>query len=1178
MIHWHRHDAYSLLDGTFEPMAYAELAAELGQPALAQTNHATMSGALHHITACWNKDANGKPVRKGDPVIPIPGVEVYFRPNRRLRGQEHRKSWHLCLWAKNLRGWHNLLRLTSLAYKSNEVGTGDDQGGFYDDPCVDFDVLERFSEGVMASTGCISSYLSWLIENGDHVAAMSYLDRMHRIYGDDFVYEIQPHDFDGQRAYNLEVYRLAQQRGGALLGTSDAHYLKREHAKTQQVAKMMSVNKSFTDLEEMRAQGKPVGFIERTDTLYMMTDKQMADHFAEAHPDLPAHVVDGAIKFTDEYAKRIVPFRLDKSDKLPQVNKVLGAPAKQIVREWCEEGLDKIFERYPDSHWGKWPKQMYRDRFEYEWGILERKGVLGYFAMVGDIVRWAKSPAPLPPTPEDPEPSEKTPIRVGLGRGSAAGCLISYLIGIVGIDPIGHDLMFERFLNPDRKGLPDIDLDFESVVGRALVKEYTIRKYGRDYVADIITHSTLQPKAVLQSVSKVFDIDYLETKTVTDTINIKADDEETTLLQLAQINPALEAYSKKYPEVWQICNDLEGLPENASKHAAGVIIAPFKIADRMPLERDKKGGMVTGWSDTASFPAVSDHGFLKIDYLGIAGLTKHEYACQLIKERHGVEVKLDELDALRDPEAVDPKVMETIASGKTIGIFQLASRGMTNLIRQIKPTNINDISAANALYRPGPMHGGSTWKFAKLKHGEEEVVYVIPAVEQVLGVTYGLVVFQEQVMRIGQLIGGLSGGEADMLRKAMGKLYRLPGSEAKRFMARWYEPFMEYGIKQGFDREALEEMWKLMVAFGSYGFNKSHSQSYGLQAYQDAWLKTYYPLEFYAALLTYPSGTKPEDKREFIDKVIREARYEGIELSPPDINHSRIGYTIIDDKLTLGLTTINGVGDKVALQIFSQRDRKGEFNTFENFVQRMPSVSVRPFVEAGAFDLLEDRAYLLSQVHKSDKPDYVVHFSCGTKRRLKKPPPEGIRCTKKGHENADCEYEKTEEERPTWFVWEAVKHNFDLKNPKPIPEDRYEPSQEYIEKLMEDAIAVPINAKIMPPEQAKLVSENIYTQDEIEDADLDDGIDVIIGGEVKSVKYGTTKKGDPFANVTIVFEMNEWSVKCWSQTLTKYGHLLTPGSHVMVRGSKNTWNNNVQVIAKMIGSVQDFVESYEMAA
>jgi DNA polymerase-3 subunit alpha len=1167
-------------------MDYAALAAELGQPALAQTNHATLSGSLHHITACWNKDANGKAVREGEPIIPIPGVEVYFRPDRTLRGQEHRKSWHLCLWAKNLRGWHNLLKLTSLAYKSNEVGTGDEQGGFYDDPCVDFRLLELYGEGLIASTGCYMSYLSELVQGGDSVAASDYLNKMHSIFRDDFVYEIQPHDFDGQRSYNEAVIQAAMERGGALLGTSDAHYLKREQAKTQQVAKMMSVVKSFKDLEEMRAQGKPVGFIERTDTLYMMTDKQMADHFAEAHPNIPKNIVDGAIKFTDELAQRIVPFRLDKSDKLPQVDKALGAPAHKIVRDWCDQGLDEIFERYPEEHWEKWPKQLYRDRFTYEWNILESKGVLGYFAMVGDIVRWAKTDAPLPPTEDDPNPKSKTPIRVGLGRGSAAGCLISYLIGIVGIDPIGHDLMFERFLNPDRKGLPDIDLDFESVVGRALVKEYTIRTYGRDYVADIITHQRLQPKAVLQSVSKVFDIDFMETKAVTDTINIKADDEETTLEQLVQINEKLAEYAKAYPEVWDICLQLEGLPRNAGKHAAGVIITPFKVADRMPLERDKEGGVVTGWSDTASFPAVSDHGFLKIDYLGIAGLTKHEYACQLIKERTGVEVKLDELDALRDPEAVDPKVMETIASGKTIGIFQLASRGMTNLIRQIKPTNINDISAANALYRPGPMHGGSTWQFAKLKHGEEEVVYVIPVVEEVLGVTYGLIVFQEQVMRIGQLLGGLSGGDADALRKAMGKLYRLPGAEAKRFMARWYEPFMEYGKAQGHDEEKLEEIWKLMVAFGSYGFNKSHSQSYALQAYQDAWLKTYYPLEFYAALLTYPSGSKPEEKREFIDKVIREARYAGIELSPPDINHSRIGYSIIDDKLTLGLTTINGVGDKVALQIFKQRERNGEFKSYEDFISRMPSVSVKPFVESGAFDSLsgtlwtpeEYRAFLLSQVYKSDKPDYVVHFSCGARRRRKKEPPDGIRCTKKGHENADCEYEGTVEERPTWPIWEAIKHNATLKNPKEIPTDRTEPSRKHIEKLMDEALSVPINVEVMDPEHAALVSQNIYTQDEVESSEIDDNEDVIIGGEVTAIKYGTTKKGDPFANVTIVFEMNEWSVKCWSQTLTSYGHVLVPGKHVMVRGRKNTWNNNVQIIANTIGTVEHFAEAMAEAA
>jgi DNA polymerase-3 subunit alpha len=1168
MINWHRHDCYSLLDGTGEPLDYAELAAALGQGALAQTNHATMSGALHHITACWNKDASGKPVRDGEAIIPIPGVEVYFRPDRTIRDKTNLPNWHLCLWAKNLRGWHNLLRLTSIAYKENTHGTGDEQGGFYDKPCVDFRLLELYCDGLIASTGCISSYLSHLVSGGDHVAARDYLHRMHRCFGDDFVYELQPHDFDDQRTYNLAVANFAQEFGAPLLATSDAHYLKKDHAKTQQVAKMMSVRKSFKDLQELIDNGKPVNFIERVDTLYMMTEHEMARHFVNDHPHLPGPVIEAAIKFSDELLQRIVPFRLDKALKLPKVDRVLGAPAEQIVRSWVEDGLQQIFDAYPESHWESWPKQAYRDRLEYEWGVLKSKGVLGYFAMVGDLVRWAKSPDPLP---GDADP--KKPIRVGLGRGSAAGCLISYLIGIVGIDPISHDLMFERFLNPDRKGMPDIDLDFDSE-RRDQVKEYVIRRYGRDYVADIITHQTLQPKAVLQDVAKVFDIDYLETKAVTDTINIKADDDETTLAQLRPINTKLDEFASRHPEAWEIANRLEGLPKNSGKHAAGVIIAPFRIADRMPLERDKDGGLVTGWSDTASLPVVSDNGWMKVDFLGIAGLTKHEYACTLIAERHGSAPDLNALDALRDPYAVDSKVMEAFQTGRTIGVFQCGSPGMTHLLRQIKPTSIVDLSAANALYRPGPMHGGSTWEYARLKHSGQRPDYPIPDAAQILDETYGLIVFQEQVMRLAQRIGGLSGGDADMLRKAMGKLYRLPGDQAQQFMARWYEPFMAYGLRRGHAREALEEIWRLMVAFGSYGFNKSHSQSYALQAYQDMWLKTFYPLEFYAALLSYPSGSKPEDKQQFIDKVVREARYSGFELQPPDINRSGIGYRILDDKLTLGLTTITGVGEKVAKQI----ERQQPFADFDDFVTRCPSVNAKPFIECGALDPIADRAFLMSSIYKSPQPDYLASFDCGTTRRLKKPPPDGLRCIKKGHEMLDCQLEQVTEDRPQWRVWEHLKHNHDLKTPRPVPDERFEPSQSYLNQLMDDTLAVKVHAEKLDPDVVTLVRENIYTQTEIEDEDLMDDSDVIIGGEITAVVPGTTRKGDPFANVTIVLDLNEWSVKLWSPQLSRYGHLLAVGKHVMVKGRKNTWNASVQVIAQVVDTVDAFAESMAAAA
>lgn len=1172
LIEWHRHDNRSLLDGTFEPEDYAKLAAEMGHPALAQTNHATLSGTLHHIEAC----------RKYG-ILPICGCEVYFRRDRTIRDKSNLPNYHLCLWAKNLRGWHNLMRLTSVAFKENTQGKGLDQGGFYDKPCVDLSLLRHYREGLICSTACISSYFAHLVCSGDSVAAKSHLHELLSIFGSDLVMEIQPHDFDDQRLYNLAVVQIGYENGVPILTTSDAHYLRKKHAKTQQVAKMIGVNKSFKDLQTMIDEGKPVTFIERVDTLYMRDAKDMRESFQAYHPEIPLSVVDRAIDFTDELLERTVPFLLDKSEKFPNVERFLGN-AEQVIKRWIKDGFERIERQWREDD-GLTEEEianrlkLYWERHDYEWAILKKKNVLGYFAIVGDVCRWAKSDLPMPTVDAfgrvsfDPD-KKKKPIRMGLARGSAAGCLISYLIGITGIDPIPYGFLFERFLNPDRKGMPDIDLDFDSD-RRDEVKEYVITIYGRDYVADIITHQTFKPKEVIQSVGRVMDIDWLEISAVTDTINIKADDDETTLLQLVEINEKLKAFSERHPEAWKIMLDLEGSPKNAGKHAAGIIVTPFPIYERMPLERDKEGGYVTAWSDTADFPVVSDYGFLKMDFLGIKGLTKHEYACNLIEERHGETVDLNALPALRDPYGVDPEVMEAFSKGMTIGVFQFGKSGITSLIKKIKPTSIFDLSAANALYRPGPMHGGTTWEFPERKQlSADEITYWHPIVRSILEETYGLIVYQEQVMLIAQALGGLTGGDADMLRKAMGKLYRLPGGEAKRFMAKWYEPFKKFAMEhRDLAEQVVDEIWQMMVSFGSYGFNKSHSGSYACQAYQDMWLKVKYPLEFYASILTYPSGSKPEDKRAFINQVVREARLGGIEIAPPSINESGMGYTIVNDKLQLGFAAINGIGEKVAQQVV----RKQPYTDFDDFTAKWPSLSPKQLIESGAMDSILDRAYMLSKVYKRDEPSYIAKFDCGASRTLHKRPVENIKCTKKGHENADCSLEEVEEIRPEWCVWEAIKHNKGLKKPKELPEERREPPLKYLKALEDEMLSVKLNAVTLTPEQAQLVRDNIWTMDEIEN-EVEDDEEITIGGEVIKVDRKSTKNGDPFANVTIAFELEEWSVKFWSNQLNRFHHLLVPGKYILVKGKKNTWNDRVQIVAGLVIDAHDFADQMAHAA
>lgn len=1079
-VHLHRHSEFSRLDGLGNAKQWADQAVLLDQGALGQTDHGTLSGALHHIEAC----------RKAG-ILPLSGVEAYFRPDRRkAKENKERSAYHLCLFAKNLRGWHNLLRIVSTAYGEPEEG-----GGFYQYPCVDWELLGRYSEGLIVTSGCISSYLAQLILRGDQVAADDYIQKMQYIFGDDFWLEIQPHDFDDQRTVNIEKVRYSKSHGIPTVACNDAHFPYADWADTHRIAKMMGVNSCFSKVEKDIENGKADYLAELNPRLYLASEQEMRDWFGECHPDLSDADVNDAIHGTGNLVSTINPFMLDKTDKLPKVTEN-KEDAEKTLRKWIDEGLERIFEEYPESHWEKWPKQVYRDRVESEWAILKSKGVIDYFVMVGDICRWSREQG----------------IRVGLGRGSAAGCIISYLVGITAIDPISWGLLFERFLNPSRKGLPDIDLDFDSD-RRDEVKQYIADRYGQDHVADIITHSTFQPKKVIQDLCRVYDdtITFTEAKAVTDTIEIRQDDEETTLEELLPLNEKLREFKHKHPEIWTHALRLEGQIANAGKHAAGIIITPKPVIEFMALERGKSGDLVTSWSDAADFPAVSDHGLVKLDALGITDLAKHEYACKLIEQRTGKKLDLYALAPLRDPHKVDPKVMKLFSDGHTIGIFQFGGRGITGLIREIDPESALDLAAANALYRPGPMKGGVTWDYAKRKNGHQLPTFWHSLVEPILDETYGLVSYQEQVMEISKQLGGFTGAEADDLRKAMGKLYRIKGGKAaKEFMGRFEEKWFQGCVDRGIDKKTAQEIWGKILEFGHYGFNKSHSASYALQAYQGAYIKAYYPAEFYAAFLTYEDD---EDKKKI---ALREAKALGIEIVLPDINKSSVGYTVSEDgELVLGLQSIKGVGERSGEQLIKKRP----FTSLEDFMARgAKEADTRALIEAGALDSLGDRELLLSVVKKT-----------GSK--------------------SDAE----------WEVWEHLKHNTKLKTPRPIPEERLAPSPDSLLRRQGAALMLPISSLAMREDEREMIASNIWTPDEIDR--LENKAQCVVGGEISKILRKKTKKGKEFANVTIVFEQYEWTVKFWEEQLLRFSYLLSEGQVIMVAGKKDSWNGFVTVTA-----------------
>lgn len=1078
MVHLHRHSEYSRLDGVGTAKEYADRAAELEQPAMALTDHGTMSGALHHIVAC----------RKAG-VIPISGVEAYYREDRSIREKEKLdETYHLCVFAKNLKGWHSLLRLTSIAYMEQEDG-----GGFYGKPCVDQELLFRHREGLIISSGCISSYLSQMILSGNDKKVRSYLKWMLKTFGDDFWFEIQPHDFPEQKLVNAEVVNLAHEFGRPVVAACDAHAPYKDWMKTQQVAKLLSTNSSFKkDVERRKKKAEKEGiefetmdegFAKLLPTAYLMDEQEVRDLFAEAHPDIPEHEIDAAIKATHDLAHTTTPFMLDRKDKLPKVSKD-EAESERIIKAWCKEGLKRI---------GKSKDPRYVERYKFEYEILKSKGVLDYFILVGRVVRWAREQGIL--------------VNV---RGSAAGCLISYLIGIVAIDPIAWGLLFERFINLDRKGLPDIDLDFQHD-RRDEVKQFIIEEFGADHVADIISHQTFAPKKVLIDVARVFDINYQEVEALSKTIDIRADDDETTLEEIRTVNETLDKFADKYPEVWEHALRLEGTVANASKHAAGVVISRRPVIADMPTERGKKGDLVTSWSDRADFPAVSDHGFVKIDALGIKGLTKQAVALDLIAKRHGDIIDLDDLGISQDPYDVDEKVMEIFHRGLTLGIWQFGSRGITNLMKQIKPTWGGDLAAGNALYRPGPMGVGVTWEYAELKGMPEmELDFWHPDIKDVLLETYGLIAYQEQVMEICKQLGGFTGGQADDMRKAMGKLYRLPGDAAQRYMAKFKDQWDKGTSERDLTPEVAEDIWQRILSFGGYGFNKSHSASYAVQAYQDAFLKAYYPHEFFCALLHHPPSTakkKKEDKTRFMQQVVRECEALDVDLSPPDINLSDRKFSLqiplpkdpADDKLRFGLVDIKDVGDSAGGHILDRRP----FSDWDDFMEKM----------AQKGDV------------KANSKVRTALIKSGACDRW------GMRDENSGSEMG---------------AWEK--------------------------ELL--GIAVTMTG-VVHEHQALIAESihSAEEVEELEDGrEVICGGDIIDVSET-TVKNGRTK-GQQMAFVTLAFGMNSYRCTFFPQDWNRFKHLIEGGT-MMVQGKKDTWRGTVSVKVDLAIDIPTWVENVQ---
>lgn len=912
----HSHSTWSLLDGVGTAEHGARRAAELGHPAKAMTEHAVLSGTVHHIDACREVG-----------VTPIVGVEAYYRERRQPFDKETNwEYFHMLLLAKNIRGWRSLCALTSEAYRT----------GFYRKPCIDDELLDKWSEGLFISTSCVSGFIPRAILRGDDGAVKRHVANLTRWVGDDWYWEIQPHDFDDLRVVNLEIARLAMADGHPIVVARDAHAPDQSWIQTQHVSVKMRTKGSMITAPRKEGEADEKYEMTAADTAYISSAEQTLEDFRRYHPNLGEHYVVEGIKSTGEIAGQIVPWLMDRSSKMPRYHDTDEADYQDLRRQ-VYAGLEVL------GHGGD---QRYIDGAEKELKIFREKRFCAFFLLLADMIRWLRSTDPLPATPQDPNPSPKHKQKVGLGRGSAGGCVTAYATRITLINPVAYNLSFERFLNPDRAGLPDVDIDLTKE-GADLAKEWLKRKKGDDRVYDLISHGTMGPKAAIRRVGMTYEIPHAQLNV----ISKQLPDEGTLEIMLDDL-PELQRFAENNPDVWRHACRMQGENGSISEHAAGVIVSDLPMDQLMPVMKKsaKDNYLVTAFGNSADKEIVADLGYLKVDLLVVVALARQDYAEQLIRRVHDIDVDLDLLPVLEHPELVDTKVMDIFSQGRIRGIFQWDGfSNMASITKQIKPENIHHLAAANAGVRPGVSR--QIDEYVRRRHGAE-FEYWDPSVEPALSETYGLPLYQEQIMAIFQHLGGYSAAEADTVRRIMGKYYRIKGDVAARMLGTYEERFVENaGIVCAGGHQIAERIWNYCGGSSEYLFNKSHADEYSLIAYGDAWLKAHYPDAFYASLLSFPPAwvKKPENRSTFYERTVREARSFGVDVLPPDVNDSDEGFTINGNDVRFGLKGIKGLGRAMVADVLNNRP----FSSMEDLGAKLVACNAagrHALAQAGALD------------------------------------------------------------------------------------------------------------------------------------------------------------------------------------------------------------------------------------
>lgn len=1060
--HLHVHTEFSLLDGSGKIAEMTAQAKALGMDSLAITDHGAMYGVIDFYRAA-----------KKEGIKPILGCEIYVTNGSRfdreaVQGDD--RYYHLVLLAENETGYHNLMKIVSCGFTE----------GFYYKPRVDYEILEKYSEGLIALSACLAGIVPRLLTRGRYNEARAEALRLQEIFGEgNFFLELQDHGIPDQKMVNSQLLRMSEEENIPLVCTNDIHYTYETDAEAHDILLCIQTGKRVSDENRMRYEGGQY---------YMKSPEEMAALFAYA-PE--------AIENTHRIAERCnvdIEFGVRK---LPLYEVPAPFTAEGYLEHLCEEGLRR---RYDDP-------EVHEERLRYELDTIKSMGFVDYFLIVWDFINYAKSNG----------------IMVGPGRGSAAGSLVSYCLEITDIDPIRYSLIFERFLNPERVSMPDIDVDF-CFERRGEVIDYVTEKYGKDKVAQIITFGTMAARNVIRDVGRVLDMPYGAVdsiaKMIPNELNITIDK------ALAANNELRRAYDtdSQIKYLIDMARRLEGLPRHTSMHAAGVVICRDPVMDHVPLARGSDGSVVTQYVMTT----LEELGLLKMDFLGLRTLTVIQNAVHFAEENTGQRIDLKRLDL------DDKNVLDLIGSGKCEGIFQLESAGMKSFMRELRPRSIEDIIAGIALYRPGPMD--FIPKYISGKNSGKEVVYDCPELKPILEPTYGCIVYQEQVMQIVQELAGYTLGGADILRRAMSKKKdSVMQAERKRFV---YGDEEDGGtvpgcVKRGISEQVANKIYDDMIDFAKYAFNKSHAAAYAFVSYQTAYLKYYYPAEFMAALMT-----SVMDRLDKLGEYIQECKSLGIEILPPDINEAGSGFTVSGNSIRYGLSAIKGVGRNMIDSIVMERESGGRYKDLYDFALRLAGKDINKrlvenLIKAGAMDcfgltrkqLIHVYMDVLDEVNKDKKSAMSGQLSLFD------------------------------------IVDDTYKSDFQVKVP-----DVGEFDKETLLNFEKDVTGIYISGHPLD-EYSDIIKTctNAVTSDFILDENGDiavqDDSQVTVGGIISKVTGKTAKNGQPMAFVTLEDLIGSVEVIIFPKNFETCRRLVYEGSKVLVTGRVNA---GVEEDAKLI--------------